>query len=152
MIRYVLIVALAATTIGLTAAAVDQVGTVRGERAVQTEIEEIESTATSLYEDGEVSTVRNGPQRIATVDLHDQHPTKSRPERITIERIDGTDRTRVTYRVSGGRTRETKLAVPLRHADGGPLELTAYPDHQRFVLRLEADESGGRVVTIEPYT
>lgn len=151
MIRYILIFALASTTVGLTAAAVDQVGTVRGERAVQAEVEGIESTAASLYEDGTVPAAGDGPQRIVTVDLHEQHPTKSRPQQITFERIDGTDRTRVTYRVRGGRARETKLAVPIRHADGGPLKLTDYPNHQRFVLRLVAEDSGDRIVTIEPY-
>jgi hypothetical protein len=150
VIRYVLIVALAATMLGITAAAVDQTGTIRGERAVQTEIETVDAAATSLYDDGTV-TVGAGPRRLITVEIHEQQPTKAKPEQIRFERIDGTTATRVTYRVRGGQQHETKLDVPIRHADGGAVELTNWRGTQRLVLRLARDDSGEPVVTIEPY-
>lgn len=151
MIRYVLAFALAATVLGMTATAVDQVGTVRGERAVQAEIETIESAATSLYEYETVPSAGVGPRRIITVEIHDQRATRAKPEQIRFERIARADATRVTYRVQGGRTRETKLEVPIRRADGGPVDLTDWYGKQRLVLRLVAGESGDPVVTVEPY-
>ena len=136
----------------MTAAAVDQAGTVRGERAVQAEIEAVDAAATSLYEDGTITAVGEGSRRLITVEIHDQRPTRAKPERITFERIDGTTATRVTYRVRGGHRHERTLDVPIRHADGGPVELTDWRGKQPIVLRVVSDDSGEPVVTVEPYT
>jgi len=152
VIRYVLAFALAATALGMTATAVDQVGTVRGEQAVQADIATVESAAVSLYEDETVAAAGSGPRRVISVDIHDRQPTRAQPAQIRFEPIAGTNSTRVTYRVRGGSKRETTLDVPIRHADGGPVELTNWHGTQRFVLRLAADDSGGPVVTIEPYS
>ncbi|WP_336328176.1 DUF7311 family protein [Halovenus sp. HT40] len=151
MIRYVLAVALAATVLGMTATAVDQVGTIRGERAVQAEIETIESAASSLYKYETIPTAGTGPRRIVTVEVHDGRATQARPEQIRFERISGRAATRVTYRVRGGRTRERKLDVPIRSAGGGPVDLTDWHGKQRFILRLVVGTSGKPVVTVEPY-
>ena len=151
MIRYVLAVALAATVLGMTATAVDQVGTIRGEQAVQTEIETVESAATSLYEYETNPTTGAGPRRIVTVEVHDGRATRAKPEQIRFERIDDRAATRVTYRVRGGRTRERKLDVPIRSAGGGPVDLTDWHGRQRLVLRLVAGDDGEPVVTVEPY-
>jgi hypothetical protein len=151
VIRYVLALTLAATILGMTATAVDQVGTARGERAVQTEIETVEAAALSLYEYETVPSAGEGPRRLILVELYDRHPTKAEPEQITFERIDGTQTTRVTYRVQGGQRKERIIDVPIRHADGGPVELTDWGGSQRLLLRLVID-SGRPVVTIEPYS
>jgi hypothetical protein len=150
VIRYVLILALAATTLGMTATAIDQAGTVRGERAIQTEIDAVETAATSLYEDGAVPPVGEGSRRLITVEIHDQQPTRAKPERITFERIDGTSATRVTYQVRGGQRHERKLEVPIHHTDGGALELTNWRGKKRLVLRLDRGKSGEKDVTVEP--
>jgi len=76
---------------------------------------------------------------------------RAKPERVRFERIEGAGATRVTYRVRGGQLRERKIDVPVRHAEGGPVELTDWRGSQRFVLRLVADESGEPVVIVEPY-
>lgn len=151
MIRYVLAVALAATVLGMTATAVDQVGTIRGEQAVQTEIETVESAATSLYEYETIPAAGAGPRRVVTVEMHGRRATRAKPEQARFERISGRAATRVTYRVRGGRTRERKLDVPIRRAGGGSIDLTDWHGRQRLVLRLVADESGEPVVTVEPY-
>lgn len=135
----------------MTATAVDQVGTARGERAVQGDIESVESAAASLYEQGSVPATGPVPRRIITVEIHDQHPTRAEPTQIRFEPIDGVEATRVAYRVEGGRTHERTLDIPIRHADGGPVELTDWDGKQRLVLRL-IERSGERVVTVEPYT
>jgi hypothetical protein len=150
MIRYALVLALAATTLGITAAAVDQTGTVRGERAVKAEIQTVDGAATSLYADGTI-TVGEGPRRLITVEIHEQQPTEAKPEQIRFERIEGTATTRVTYRVQGGQRHERKIDVPIRQAGGGPVELTDWRGTQRLVLRLVRDDSGEPVVTVEPY-
>lgn len=151
MIRYVLAVALAATVLGMAATAVDQVGTIRGERAVQAEIEAIESAASSLYEYEQIPTAGAGPRRLVTVEVHDQRATRAHPEQIRFERIGDQPATRITYRVRGGRTRERKLDVPIRSTDGGPVDLTDWHGTQRLVLRLVAGDDGEPVVTVEPY-
>lgn len=136
----------------MTATAIDQVGTIRGERAVQAEIEAVESAAASLYEYETIPSAGEGPRRIVTVDIHGRQTTRASAEQVRFERIPEADATRVTYRVRGGRTRETKLDVPIRHAGGGPVDLTDWRGEQRLLLRLVGDESGEPVVTIEPYS
>jgi hypothetical protein len=151
VIRYVLAFALATTVLGMTVTAVDQVGTARGEQDVEVEIETVESAATSLYE-SERPSAGTGPRRIVTIEMHDQQATRSEPKQIRFARIPGTAATRITYRVRGGRTHETKVDVPIRHADGGPIDLTDWSGTQRLVLQLVVGESGEPVVTVEPYS
>ncbi|MXR51967.1 hypothetical protein GRX03_10190 [Halovenus sp. WSH3] len=149
MIRYVLAFALAATVLGMTATAVDQVATTRGEQAVRAEIQTVESAASELYDEETVPPAGPAPQRIVTVEVHDQRPIRAEPEQIRFERITGAEATRVVYRVRGGPTRERTLDVPIRHADGGPVDLTRWRGEQTLVLRLVARESGDPIVVVD---
>jgi hypothetical protein len=147
VIRYALVLVLATAIVGMAVPASDQVATTRGEQAVQTDIESIETAAASLSE-REPAVEGPGPRRIVTIEMHDNELLRAEPEQVTFERVG--DRTRITYRVEGGLTQTEFLSVPIRHADGGPVETHDWDGSVRLVLRLTV-EDGERVVTIEPY-
>lgn len=147
VIRYALVLVLATAIVGTAVTAADQVATTRGEQAIAAGIQTVESAASSLY-DLEEPADGPGPRRIVTVEMHDRGPLRAEPAQVKFERVDGA--TRVTYRVDGGVTQKQVISVPIRHADGGPVELTNWSGSVRLVLRLTV-EDGERVVTVEPY-
>lgn len=153
MIRYVLMLALAATILGLTATALDHASTTRGEQVVEQELAAIEEAALELYrfETVPANAETIGPRRTLTIDLPTQRLSKDGAQIVRFERIDNADATRVTYSVGDGATTQQKISAPIQGPDGGAVDLTAWHSPKQYVLELTTDEQGKRVVVIQPY-
>lgn len=149
MIRYVLIVVLAATTLGVTGAALDHASAVRGEQAIEREIARIEVAATSLFEFEDARASAPPAKRIVKFDVPDARPARAGVDTIEFERVPGSGTTRVTYSVDGRTERTRTVDAPIQDADGGAVELGDLSGSQRLVLSLARDRRGKRVVTIQ---
>lgn len=150
MIRYVLVIVLTATILGMTATALDHVSTVRGEKAIQSEIASVESAAVELLEEETAVAGKATPQRVVDVELPDGSYTVARTEMLVFETDPNRNITRVSYRAGDGRIQETVLDVQIQHVRGGKLDMSDLRDSQRFILSLEADDSGKPIVTVAP--
>lgn len=151
MIRYVLILVLAATVLGLTGTALDHASAIRGEQAIETEIAAVDSAATSLY-DLEGNPSKSGDtQRVIELDIPEERLTKGGTETLRFERIADTETTRVTYSVDERIERTTIIRVPIRQADGGAVDFSGRTGTLRVLLTLETDQSGEPVVTLSEY-
>lgn len=151
MIRYVLILVLAATILGLTGTALDHASAIRGEQAIETEIAAVDSAATSLYEIEGNPSKSGYAQRVVELDIPEQRLTKEGTGTLRFERIADTETTRVTYSVEEGIERTTIIRVPMRHADGDAVDFSDRTGTLRILLTIDTDHRGEPVVTIGEY-
>lgn len=151
MIRYVLILAIAAVVLGLTGAALDGASATRGEQAIEAELETVESTAASLYRlEGtarEVGTAR----RVVEIDLPDSTLTRDGIAFIRFEPVADDEATRVTYRLDGGTNRTRFIDVPLQREDGEPVDFGPRQGTHRLVFELVRESDGDSVVAVSEY-
>ena len=151
MIRYVLVLVIAAVILALTGAALDEVSTVRGEQAIEGELSAVESTASSLYDlDGSSAGVGT-PRRVVDIDLPEGRRTRAGTSFLRFERIPDADATRVTYRTDGGTNRTRVIDVPIQRADGDPVVLVSDSGTLRLVFELGTDADGDPVVLVSEY-
>lgn len=151
MIRYALILAIAAVVLGLTGAALDGASATRGEQALEAELETVESTAVSLYRlEGaapEVGTAR----RVVEIDVPDATLTRDGTAFVRFEPIADADATRVTYRLDGGTNRTRFIDAPLQRRDGEPVVLGSRPGTRRLVFELVREDDGDPVIVVSEY-
>jgi len=148
VIRYVLALALAATVLGMGAAAVEHAAGVRGEQTVETEVATLEDAAVALVESEEPDPTVDGPRRILELRLPEETLTSDSVESFRIEPADGGGGAVVTYSVGDRREVREQIAVPVRAADGGAIDLSGRTGRVRLVLRLVADPGRGQVVEV----
>lgn len=151
MIRYALILVVATVVLGLTGAALDGASTTRGEQAIETEIAAVDSAATSLFQRDATVSRAGTSRRVVEIDLPDETRTREGTTLLRFERIRGADKTRVTYRASGGVNRTKLIDAPIRSPGGGPVVLDDLRGRQRLVLELSADSEGSPVVVVSEY-
>lgn len=148
MIRYVLALALAVTVLGMGTAALDHAASVRGEQAVESEVVTLEAVATDLQKTQDPDPTGPGPKRVVELDLPADRMTVDAVDTLVVEPAAAGESSVVTYRVGDRREASETLAVPIRHSEGGALDLSGRTGTQRLVLRLVSDPEHGQVVEI----
>jgi hypothetical protein len=148
VIRYVLVLALAVTVLGMSTAALDRGAAMRGEQAVEREVRTLEDAAVELYQQEDPDPASDGPKRIVELDLPEARMTIDSVDTLVVVPTEGHDASRVTYRVENRREQTGQIAVPISAAGGGTLDLSERTGTQRLVLRLVFDSERGRVIEV----
>lgn len=148
VIRYVLAVVLAVTIVGMSATALEEASTIRGEQAVESEIDSVERAATSLVEAETVPPDEATPRRLVELDVPTESLTKDETTVLRFEPVSDADATRVTYKVGDSPAQRTVIGVTIRSADGGTFDLSNDRGKQRVVLGLVGDGDGEPIVEI----
>lgn len=147
MIRYVVAVLLTVFIVGIAVPAVDYGAGLNGERQVRTALSEIDEAATSLYDSEEVPPRGvAGPHRVVTVRFPVDSMTSNPVATVRIRRV-GDNRSVVEYRVEGRAKGTYHISAPIVNENGGPVVLGGTGERE-FVLTLERDDSGRRVVVL----
>lgn len=148
VIRYVLAVVLATTIVGMSVTALDEASTIRGEQAVESEIEAVERAATGLVEAESVPPDEATPRRVVELDVPTGSLAQDGTEILRFEPVSHANATRVTYKVGDGPEQRTVIGVTIRSADGGAFDLSEDRGKQRIVLGLVGDKEGNPLVEI----
>lgn len=144
MIRAILAVACAIALVAASLPAIDDVRTERAEAALETEIDRFDRAAAVAADADHPRAGGPGAQRAVRIDLPVAGLLTADADWIVL----GADSGRlVRYRVAGGTERTATLSVPVRTADGSPVNCSAAGSH-RIILR-PAPEGDGVVGTID---
>jgi len=149
VIRYVLALALAVTVLGIGTAGLEHAAALRGEQKVESELTTLEDAAVELYEKEDPDPGSDGPRRIVELQLPADSVTTDAADTLVIEPADGQAGSTATYSVGTRRETSESIAVPIRHADGGAVDLSGRTGTQRLVLRLVSDPQRGRVIEVD---
>lgn len=150
MIRYVLVVLLTVTIVGMTMPAIDDVAADRSEAVVRGEITEIEAAAVSLSEheavppDGER---RSSARRVLEVEFPERSLTARSLRVLRIEPNREHGFSTVTYAVGERPAEHLRIGSVVVGADNGTVELGG-SGIRTLVLRAVRDGAGNRVVEL----
>lgn len=146
-VRVVIAAVLAAAVVATALPAVDTGRERATDRQVRGELDDLERAAGALLATEETAWDETAaPRRAVSVTLPGRSWRRASVNRVVIRSAaDGA--ARVTYAVDGRRARTRTLAVPLRPAEAGALELRESGEH-RLRLRL-VREDGERVVVVD---
>lgn len=150
MIRYVLAVVLTVALVGLGFLALEEGATVRGEMELETAVDELDQTATALYQTADPPVAgERPPQRQLELTVPGNGPTSTGAERFTIERIPGEETTLLTYRLPGRSEQVRAIEVPMRVDGEDTAELAGYTGAVAVTMTLQSTADGTAVVDIE---
>jgi hypothetical protein len=147
-IRYVSAVILIVAIFGLASAGIDQVATTNSQEQIDSEISELEDSAVSLYENEEVPPAGiEGPRRHITIELPKDDLTTDAIEYLELRQTDQ-NTTIVEYQFEGGAVHQRQLDVQVVPSSSRPLRVTGVGTTVEFLLTLERDEDGERIVRL----
>lgn len=138
MIRVILAVACTIALVAASLPAIDDVRTERAEAAVETEIDRFDRAVAAAADADRPRSDAPGAQRAVLIDLPAAGLSTAEIDRIILGVGSGR---LVRYQVDGGTERTTTLSVPVRTADGSPVDCSTAGTH-RIVLRPDPEDDG----------
>lgn len=129
-------------------AALDHAAAARGEQTVEAELATLEAVAVDLQEAQDPDPTAAGPKRVVELELPADRMTLDAVDTLVVEPAADRSSSVVTYSVGDRRETTQSLTVPIRHAEGGALDLSDRTGTQRLVLRLVSDPEHGQVVEV----